>query len=94
MSDAIKNEPRDTAVELALPATCTRRWRAVGAARCVPAVPAFPLRYFWSSARSGAAHGKVMVKAAPAPGSLSAVIVPPWAVTIDRAMYRPSPSPP
>ncbi len=43
---------------------------------------------------SGPAHGRVTVNVEPAPSSLSTVIVPPWATTIERAMYSPSPSPP
>ena len=43
---------------------------------------------------SGVAHGRVTVNVEPAPSSLSTVIVPPWATTIDRAMYNPRPSPP
>jgi hypothetical protein len=31
-------------------------------------------------------HGRVTVNVEPAPGSLSAVIAPPWARTIERAM--------
>jgi hypothetical protein len=43
---------------------------------------------------SGVEHGRVTVNVEPAPSSLSTAIVPPWAATIDRAMYSPSPSPP
>jgi hypothetical protein len=43
---------------------------------------------------SGVEHGRVTVNVEPAPGSLSTVIEPPCAVTIDRAMYSPSPRPP
>jgi hypothetical protein len=35
----------------------------------------------------------VTVKVEPASSSLSTVIVPPWATTIDRAMCSPRPSP-
>ena len=35
---------------------------------------------------AGAMQGSVTVKVEPAPGSLSTVIVPPWATTIERAM--------
>jgi hypothetical protein len=34
------------------------------------------------------------VNVEPAPSSLSTVVVPPWATTIDRAIYSPRPSPP
>jgi hypothetical protein len=43
---------------------------------------------------SGPEYGRVTVNVEPTPGSLSTVIVPPWATTIERAMYNPSPSPP
>ena len=39
-------------------------------------------------------RGRTTVNVAPRPGSLATSIVPPWATTIDRAMYSPSPRPP
>ena len=48
----------------------------------------------WSVLGSGPEHGRMTVNVEPAPSSLSTVIVPPWAMTIDRAMYRPRPRPP
>jgi len=34
----------------------------------------------------GGARGRVTVRVEPAPGSLSTVIAPPWATTIERAI--------
>lgn len=46
------------------------------------------------SAVSGSLSGMWSVKVAPAPGALSAVMVPPCASAISRAIARPSPLPP
>ncbi|HEX2689490.1 MAG TPA: hypothetical protein VHN14_22870, partial [Kofleriaceae bacterium] len=43
----------------------------------------------YSVRAAGIVRGRVTVNVEPAPGSLSTVIVPPCATTIDRAMYNP-----
>jgi hypothetical protein len=54
----------------------------------------FPARGATAPSQFSFYTGKLITKAVPRPGSLSALMAPPWAFTSDRAMASPSPDSP